>query len=168
MFNSFSGNIVLIPDTNFLLRCYYSNYLENTVEENKSKVSFALSRLTLLEMERQINDLSAKIEAQKKSLEKINDEVKKSETEALLENNKRRKRLRLQAIDEVAEIIRQGAQVIRPSDESLLRSFPKASGNLFADSWIRMELHNYAKETLDKSNNHVIFVTTLSAIIYFK
>jgi hypothetical protein len=159
IFNSFSGNIILIPDTNFLLKCYYSNYLERVVEKNKNKVSFALSRLTLLEMERQINDLTNKIEGDRKSLKKVTDADKIREIEGLLIDRRRRKRLRLQAIGEVAEIIRQGGEVIQPADDSMLRSFPKASGGSFADSWIRMELRSYEKEMLEKSNTSMIFVT---------
>ena len=104
----FSGNVTLIPDTNFLLRCYYSSDLKQISEKNKNKISFSLSRLTLLEIEWQIDVLSQKIESPKKA----NDKTKEQE----IEKDKARKRLKLQAIGEVAEIIKDGANIIRISD----------------------------------------------------
>lgn len=75
----FSGNVVLIPDTNFLMYCYYSNYFKNMIQQKRDKVSFCLSRLTLLEIERQINELSDRIKKNEKALKDKQNESKKDE-----------------------------------------------------------------------------------------
>ena len=61
-------HVLLIPDTNFLLNCYYSNYFKNTVQKNKGKVIFVLSKLTLLEVERINNELSKTIKSTERKL----------------------------------------------------------------------------------------------------
>jgi hypothetical protein len=157
VFSCFSGNIVLIPDTNFLLYCYYSNYLKNIIQQNKDRrISFCLSRLTLLEIERQINDLSEKIKSKEKKDQKK--ENQKDEREKQYIEHKRQKRLKFQAIGEISEMMRDGANIIPTYNVDLLTSFSKAAGNSFADSWIRMEIYDYIKSMYD-SYTDIIFLT---------
>lgn len=152
--------MLLIPDTNFLLNCYYSNYFKNTVQKNKGRVIFALSRLTLLEVERILNDLSKTIKSSERKLVS-NDEISEKDLEIAkksLEENKRQLRLGFQAIGEIGEMIRDGASLI-PYIENLIKSFPRASGVAFADSSIRLEIDEYAKE-VRKQGNDIIFLTS--------
>lgn len=150
---------LLIPDTNFLLNCYYSNYFKNTVEKNKSRVIFVLSRLTLLEVERILNEQSKSIKSSERKL--VNDEIREENLESVkksLEENKRQMRLGFQAIGEIGEMIKDGASIM-PYNENLLKLFPQASGVSFADSWIRMEIDDYAKE-VRRQGNDIIFLTS--------
>jgi len=152
-------HVLLLPDTNFLLNCYYSNYFKNTVQKNKGRVIFALSRLTLLEVERILNELSKAIKPTERRL--VNNEIPKKDLEVAkksLKENKRQMRLGFQAIGEIGEMIRDGASLI-PYNENLIKAFPRSSGVAFADSSIRMEIDEYAKE-VRKQGNDIIFLTS--------
>jgi len=151
--------VLLVPDTNFLLNCYYSNYFKDTVQKNKGKVIFALSKLTLLEVERIHNELSKTIKSTETKL--INNEIPEKDLQSAkksLAENKTQLRLGFQAIGEIGEMIRDGASII-PYNEKLLKFFPRASGIAFADSSIRMEIYEHAKE-VRKDGNDIIFLTS--------
>jgi hypothetical protein len=152
-------HVLLIPDTNFLLNCYYSNYFKKIAQKNKPRVIFALSRLTLLEVERIHNEIAKIIKPLERKL--VNNEIPEKELENAkksFEENRRQMRLGFQAIGEIGEMIRDGASLI-PYNENLIKSFPRSSGVAFADSSIRLEIDEYAKE-VRKQGNDIIFLTS--------
>ena len=152
-------HVLLVPDTNFLLNCYYSNYLKNIIQKNKNKVVISISRLTLFEVERKFNEVSEEIKKLKKGLEKGNlEEGKLKEKNEQIEEQLRLKRLRFQAVGEIGEMMRDGASII-PYNDNLLKSFPNASGSSFADTWIRMEIEEYVSQ-VRASGNDIIFLTS--------
>lgn len=151
------GELLLIPDTNFLLNCYYSNYLRKIIQENKDHVSLALSRLTLFEIERRLNEFSAKIESCQDAIDKGKEaEVNRG----LIERYKREKRLGFKVIGEIGEIIGDGGTMI-PYNENLIKQFPRTSGIKFADASIRMEINDFARNTrFSDKPKEVIFLTS--------
>ena len=158
IFNCFEGPVLLIPDTNILIYCYYSNYLKKMIDDSKNKASIELSRLTLMEIERQANDAKNRVEKtedylnsikedkdkQKEDKDKQKEDKDKQKALKSLKDSKRTLRLRFQTMGEIVEITKDGGKLF-PYNDMLIKSFDKASGFSFADSWIRWEIQERMK-----------------------
>ena len=121
--------VVLVPDTNFIMRHYCSNILLPLLgQENFSKLRFQLPRLVILEIEAKCNRAK---------------------------EGSSKKRLAFHGAREVLFLLQGFASHFPQFDMDLLRGFPKKSGEGFADSWIRQEIHDF----VSTSNKKVIFLT---------
>jgi hypothetical protein len=50
-----SETFYLIPDTNVLINCYYSNFIKPAIAENRHHLQFILPRIVTLELERRVS-----------------------------------------------------------------------------------------------------------------
>lgn len=111
----------IVPDTNILYRCYYSNFLRNKVLEGRGSLNHRpvlIPRLLVMEVENKYNRAS---------------DPKKS----------KEKRIAFSSMAELQKIISDGGLFSSKIDYSLLREFTNIAGRGFADSWIRMEISQY-------------------------
>jgi hypothetical protein len=109
------SQVHLIPDTNVTRRMYYTNYLRNLLVEDPDRITIALSRLEILEVESMYN------RAIKKEAEK---DI----------------RIAFQSMGEILSMKKDGAKVLPVSDLSLVSSFSQQAGKGNADAWIRKEI----------------------------
>ena len=150
LFRCFNNKqIYLIPDSNVIIRKYYSNYLKDIINNN-SNVSFVLSDLVKKEIEAKSNRSKEKISKLKKELEEDSNTQKKLGYEIEI------KKLRLSS-DMFAETskIKDDGAIINNADSSLIDSFSNASPD-DKDYWIRKEVKEYIQK---KRNSIIIFLT---------
>lgn len=141
--------VYLIPDTNIIIRKYYSNYLTNIIYNN-SNVSFVLSDLVKKEIEAKSNRSKEKLSNLRKEL------VKDPSRQKKLGYKIEAKKLRLSSdiFAETSKIKDDGA-IINNADSSLVESFSKASPD-DKDYWIRKEIKKYIQK---KPDSVTIFLT---------
>lgn len=136
----------LVPDTNFIMNRHYSNFFKEVIAEVANSESFKskgkyiamyLSRLTILELERQINlksqEIDGLIKSNKKGKEKNIEELDKEI------------RIRRQSLSEVLAMISDKAKIIT-SYPDLIQSFSGKTSkgtDIYADLWIRSELNRF-------------------------
>jgi hypothetical protein len=82
-------NVYLVPDTNFILRRYYSNFFKEVIKYSKQHgsrfktIQMGLSRLTILEIEDRINKAKEQIKTLKLNVQRVKDIIKKIEPEII-------------------------------------------------------------------------------------
>jgi hypothetical protein len=107
----------LILDTNMIMRHYCSKILfRNLRTEGFNQLKFKIPRLTILEIERRVND----------------DNIQMKE-----------KRLAFYAMREIMILQDLGGNLLPDLDNSLLTSFAEKSGTKFTDAFIRREIHEF-------------------------
>jgi hypothetical protein len=146
---------VLIPDTNFLRRHYYTNHFGPDLANLKeSHPRFSLSRLTIIEIENKYNRGKKEVKSRSARLAKQsndNREEKNSSQEKIEEEirrNEKEIRIALQSIKEILTMKREGADVLPLLDQNTITSFTEKAGDDFADAWIRMEISKPIKSSL--------------------
>jgi hypothetical protein len=156
--DALGGSIVLVPDTNFLRRHYYSNYFSKIVPKaNGPPFKFALSRLTVIEIENKYNRSSTDARSKAAKLEdpSIKDEKKQdielAEWEAMKEV-----RIAFHTAKEILKMRRKGADPLPHLNLDLLQSFSSQSGKGFADPWIRREI----LDVKNKVNERFVLLTS--------
>lgn len=109
----------IVPDTNIMYRCYYSNFLKLILSEITGPYAVTrilIPRLLVLEIENKFN----------RSPERSKE-----------------KRIAYNSMGELHKIISDGGLFSSKIDYSLLREFSNVAGKKFADSFIRMEISKY-------------------------
>lgn len=133
LFDALNSKVILIPDTNIIKYCVYTNYLKRL----SLTYSIQIPRLTILEVESQYNRTKGK------DGEKV--------------------RSAFQDMVEILKIEYDGGEIIPFVDKILLETFAKASGNGLADAWIRMEVAKYIldhKNRVEGSKKTFIFLSS--------
>jgi hypothetical protein len=113
-FLSRAGDCHLIPDTNFIRNHYCSSTLSRILGDSFKKLRFRMSRLVVLEIERQGN-----------------------------QKNEMEKRLAFYAAREI-DFFKKNVDFgpLPDAGDKLITSFPTQAGEGFTDMWIRREIHN--------------------------
>lgn len=158
--------MVLVPDTNFIKRNYYSNYLKDIVLANSSAITMMIPRLVILEIENIYNrNHKISLKQVKGGVSSINDKILRAEGNV---------RTAFQSMSEIVSIRKDGGLIIPRIDLSLMSafvrstpekdedyiSFSEASGRGFADAWIRQEFSEFLKHVSDSFDPDSIFFLT--------
>ena len=135
----------LIPDTNVIMRLYYTNYLRNLLiekthmfEDYGRTMSITIPRLGILEIESMYN-------RNKESENPPPCKAKQSDKDLYEQNEERKGKKRRRAFQSMGEILslkNDGATVLPATDMSLIQSFTPVAGQGKADAWIRREISN--------------------------
>jgi hypothetical protein len=144
--SSLGNRIYLIPDTNFVRRLYYSNYLTGIVS-GRSGMSMMIPRLGIIEIESKYN----------RNKPKPNSSPDKEL------NRSKERRISFQTIGEILSIKNSGGGILPLTDMSLLQSFVPVSGQGYADAWIRREIASASPLVQVKPNemqqSNIVFLT---------
>jgi hypothetical protein len=143
LFKKLQSVVFLAPDTNFIKRQIYSNFLVP-----KREYSLIIPRLVILEVENQYNMYNAKITPKNKS--KANkDDAQQKIRESYLD------------MTEILKMQEDGQKVIPFMDKDLLQTFSSVTGKKLADSWIRMEVKRFDDDLKgwQKSKHLCIFLS---------
>jgi len=159
--SSLGNKIYLVPDTNFLRRHYYNNFLREVLSHSKLiyATRIVIPRLCILEIENKYNRSSTSKPGKKK------DEL----PEPFIEYNVgKERRLGLSSIKEVISIKKNGGGTNPSIDNSLIESFSRASGEKYADHWIRREILEFISSVTDRltRDDQGETVTEKSGIIF--
>lgn len=153
----------LVPDTNFIMNRHYSNFFKDVIAliandgnfKSKGKhIAMYLSRLTVLELERQINLRSQTIDGLIKSNNKNN-----------IDGLEKEIRIRRQSLSEVLTMISSKAKIITLYPD-LIQSFSGRTSkgtDIYADLWIRLELNKFKFENRPQggeTNRGIFFLTS--------
>ncbi len=156
--DALGGSIVLIPDTNFLMRHYFSNHFKNIVPNtNGPSFRFALSRLTIIEVENKYNRASEDAKTREAKLEDTKiPKDKKQDIEFSVRAARKEVRVAFHTAKEIFTMRRNGAEPLQHISLDLLKSFSAQSGKGFADPWIRREI----LDAKSKSNERLVLLTS--------
>lgn len=152
------GNIIfLIPDTNFLRRHYYNNFLMNilTHPELIDTTRIVIPRLCILEIENKYNRSSSPSSGNGKKDEDHSQDVFKRYSVG------KERRVGLSSIKEVISIRKNGGNTNPNISNSLLESFSYASGKKLADHWIRKEVQEFISSLNDRFTRNKQGETTI-------
>ncbi|MGC1930734.1 MAG: hypothetical protein WA667_17325 [Candidatus Nitrosopolaris sp.] len=142
--SSLANKVYLIPDTNFLRRQYYSNYIKKISGRDKMPMFMRIPRLGILEVENKYN----------RNKPGNRPEVDVKQTKEKFDNKERERakerRIAFQTMSEFLSIKQNGGDILQHFDMSLLQSFNSGAGKDNADAWIRKEISN----NLDNLRKH--------------
>jgi hypothetical protein len=133
--SSLASNLYLIPDTNFLMRQYYSNYIKHYMDRDSTFLR--IPRLAIIEVENIYN--------RKKPDNSPKENLNPNDKQKFLKNENEKAKARrraFQAMSEILSIKHNGGDILQNLDISLLQSFAPHAGEGFADAWIRREISN--------------------------
>ena len=140
IFRLLAEEVHVIPDTNVLMRHYYSNYLSHLRSHTypNLQVFFKISRLSIIEIENRYNREG--------------------------KNSDRDRRIAFHTAKEILALQREPNSTLPEADIDLLTSFGTAVGKKFADAWVRKEVTSYVRHLRENRGQEdkfkaVVFVT---------
>lgn len=131
LINAFGREVVLVPDTNFIKRQYYSNFFKF----DQINCTIGIPRLVLLEIENKYNTKQKSIKTQNPNLEEARKEVRESFSDMV----------------EILKVKEGGGRVLPFPENRLIETFSNVVGKELSDAWIRRELYAYAENLRSRS-----------------